>query len=123
MIRRPPRSTLFPYTTLFRSVLLGAVDVRPSGCMEDDLGLDVGRRQRDVPVGARQRERTVSGELLLKRAAELTPRSGDQDSIASRSDRIGDFVLPSSTTRGSSPGHSGSSGSAGVVCFLVGRVP
>src|SRR5256885_5991988 len=24
MIRRPPRSTLFPYTTLFRSVLRGA---------------------------------------------------------------------------------------------------
>src|SRR5256885_2952592 len=23
MIRRPPRSTLFPYTTLFRSVMLG----------------------------------------------------------------------------------------------------
>src|SRR3712207_8617121 len=27
MIRRPPRSTLFPYTTLFRS----GVDVRPGG--------------------------------------------------------------------------------------------
>src|SRR2546422_6545242 len=26
MIRRPPRSTLFPYTTLFRSVLPGFVD-------------------------------------------------------------------------------------------------
>src|SRR3712207_8327047 len=25
MIRRPPRSTLFPYTTLFRSTLFGAV--------------------------------------------------------------------------------------------------
>src|SRR5207253_9627447 len=24
MLRRPPRSTLFPYTTLFRSLLLGA---------------------------------------------------------------------------------------------------
>src|SRR2546421_3197084 len=24
MIRRPPRSTLFPYTTLFRSTILGA---------------------------------------------------------------------------------------------------
>src|SRR2546425_7997819 len=24
MIRRPPRSTLFPYTTLFRSIALGA---------------------------------------------------------------------------------------------------
>ena len=27
MIRRPPRSTLFPYTTLFRSVGLVVVDV------------------------------------------------------------------------------------------------
>src|SRR2546422_1615249 len=25
MIRRPPRSTLFPYTTLFRSVIVGIV--------------------------------------------------------------------------------------------------
>src|SRR5258708_10272086 len=25
MIRRPPRSTLFPYTTLFRSLILGAI--------------------------------------------------------------------------------------------------
>src|SRR3712207_7761296 len=25
MIRRPPRSTLFPYTTLFRSILVGIV--------------------------------------------------------------------------------------------------
>src|SRR2546422_3851021 len=30
MIRRPPRSTLFPYTTLFRSLLLDVVLV--SGC-------------------------------------------------------------------------------------------
>src|SRR5256885_14109750 len=28
MIRRPPRSTLFPYTTLFRSVRLLAVDAQ-----------------------------------------------------------------------------------------------
>src|SRR2546425_4268067 len=28
MIRRPPRSTLFPYTTLFRSVHDGAVEPR-----------------------------------------------------------------------------------------------
>src|SRR2546425_3221035 len=27
MIRRPPRSTLFPYTTLFRSILLGVLSV------------------------------------------------------------------------------------------------
>src|SRR2546429_4610379 len=32
MIRRPPRSTLFPYTTLFRSVLIGG---RPAARMGD----------------------------------------------------------------------------------------
>src|SRR2546430_6703695 len=31
MIRRPPRSTLFPYTTLFRSVLL-AFGTNPKHC-------------------------------------------------------------------------------------------
>src|SRR3712207_8472663 len=30
MIRRPPRSTLFPYTTLFRSVEVLATDVTPA---------------------------------------------------------------------------------------------
>src|SRR5687767_15769468 len=29
MLRRPPRSTLFPYTTLFRSVSSGAVKSKP----------------------------------------------------------------------------------------------
>src|SRR3982751_6946001 len=33
MIRRPPRSTLFPYTTLFRSLgVLGAHDAAPFAC-------------------------------------------------------------------------------------------
>src|SRR5437667_11126622 len=30
MIRRPPRSTLFPYTTLFRSAALGACATTPT---------------------------------------------------------------------------------------------
>src|SRR5256885_6799573 len=43
MIRRPPRSTLFPYTTLFRSV----VDVfRPLG---ENLELQVWAAADDVP--------------------------------------------------------------------------
>src|SRR3989442_14475649 len=29
MIRRPPRSTLFPYTTLFRSPKIAAVEIDP----------------------------------------------------------------------------------------------
>src|SRR3712207_7593806 len=38
MIRRPPRSTLFPYTTLFRSWL--------AGIMAAELGLDVAMAKR-----------------------------------------------------------------------------
>src|SRR5256885_9125055 len=32
MIRRPPRSTLFPYTTLFRSVGLAVENVQSQSC-------------------------------------------------------------------------------------------
>src|SRR5438876_3743636 len=32
MIRRPPRSTLFPYTTLFRSLLKTSTPVSPGPC-------------------------------------------------------------------------------------------
>src|SRR2546422_10899007 len=37
MIRRPPRSTLFPYTTLFRSILLGDPDAMRR--QADDAGV------------------------------------------------------------------------------------
>src|SRR2546429_3743455 len=37
MIRRPPRSTLFPYTTLFRSLWLGDPACAPSPA-GDDVG-------------------------------------------------------------------------------------
>src|SRR2546426_6501737 len=35
MIRRPPRSTLFPYTTLFRSVLVGTERRAHAGLIHD----------------------------------------------------------------------------------------
>src|SRR5258707_7313645 len=47
MIRRPPRSTLFPYTTLFRSVPL-------------DGAHDRGRRGADPSYQPRSRPRTAS---------------------------------------------------------------
>src|SRR5437016_13857490 len=36
MIRRPPRSTLFPYTTLFRSLLSGDVQTNDLGSFPSD---------------------------------------------------------------------------------------
>src|SRR3712207_7837987 len=39
MMRRPPRSTLFPYTTLFRSVLETSTAVRASSPVLSDIEL------------------------------------------------------------------------------------
>src|SRR2546422_6042584 len=55
MIRRPPRSTLFPYTTLFRSVLL-LRDYRPA----------------NVPTGAIRLERVLPKFSNASRSEEHT---------------------------------------------------
>src|SRR5260221_9760366 len=39
MIRRPPRSTLFPYTTLFRSLVIGAIVTREPDTVLDYFGI------------------------------------------------------------------------------------
>src|SRR5258708_27325584 len=44
MIRRPPRSTLFPYTTLFRSVLFSLEDFSASCLDETDCLRTFGMR-------------------------------------------------------------------------------
>src|SRR5436309_15916369 len=59
MIRRPPRSTLFPYTTLFRSVVLVR---REEGNHAADRLRGVGRMQR--------REHQVPGVRRLERRVE-----------------------------------------------------
>src|SRR5256885_9365739 len=48
MIRRPPRSTLFPYTTLFRSQLAPALGAAP----RENLAAALGGHARTEPVGA-----------------------------------------------------------------------
>src|SRR5215471_10341350 len=55
MIRRPPRSTLFPYTTLFRSRARG------------DLGLEDGRDRLGLPGQARARSEEHTSELQSRR--------------------------------------------------------
>src|SRR3712207_9584117 len=80
MIRRPPRSTLFPYTTLFRSRAdasrrVGAALVRR---------LRVGRGWR---VAARHGgvARRATGEGV----SEMTDETGDEQSMAEREERAG----------------------------------
>ena len=93
-------------------IVLRTVDVGPCCGVQNEIGrlLERGRRKRDVPLGMGQPPR--GGKGLSERVTELAARPRDQDA-ASRSDRIGDFVLQRSTTRGSSQASWCSSGSAG----------
>src|SRR3712207_7506014 len=52
MIRRPPRSTLFPYTTLFRSVRRDVGPLGEAGSAEDGPSAGVAHHQR-LEVAAR----------------------------------------------------------------------
>src|SRR5947209_16515149 len=78
MLRRPPRSTLFPYTTLFRSQRTVGVVRRPD---DQDFGLvdDLVQRAQlgilHIGVGA-QHPRTLEGGELL----ELVARSEEHTS-------------------------------------------
>src|SRR2546430_11083683 len=59
MIRRPPRSTLFPYTTLFRSHVSAIDDwkhEKEAGCVADALRVEA---RRPAPL-QRRREQALS---------------------------------------------------------------
>src|SRR2546425_7928046 len=60
MIRRPPRSTLFPYTTLFRSPLH---ERRVAVHEPRRLAAELGRHHAGVPRGGQRRWRTPRGRL------------------------------------------------------------
>src|SRR3989442_14028904 len=77
MIRRPPRSTLFPYTTLFRSKGLFVVGAtRGNGLVGEDVTADL-RTVVDVPLRLTgkgwPRLMEVRGEVYLSKSrfAEL----------------------------------------------------
>src|SRR5256885_5104722 len=92
MIRRPPRSTLFPYTTLFRSDILDAPPL-PAASVSPDHQWLLLFEQRSMPTiaemaqpvlrlaGSRINPRTTGPQLpgaitglLLKRVADGTER-------------------------------------------------
>src|SRR2546422_6977482 len=68
MIRRPPRSTLFPYTTLFRSSLVTSLlGIPPEiGLAVDRRRLAVGRRRETDQLDARDSD-------LLRMGREQRP--------------------------------------------------
>src|SRR3712207_7189357 len=55
MIRRPPRSTLFPYTTLFRSI---------NFCSNDYLGLSTDKQVIEKTIASMQEVSQCSSRLI-----------------------------------------------------------
>src|SRR5256885_11105934 len=77
MIRRPPRSTLFPYTTLFRSwPQLGVGRVMEE--LEWEFNTEVTEKTKAEEQSLTQRRRGRRGEETTK--AEMGPRSEEHTS-------------------------------------------
>src|SRR2546425_5689979 len=76
MIRRPPRSTLFPYTTLFRSLQDRAGGAGHGADRRRRVARPSGLRLRDEPrrrqVPRERRGRGVGGQLASLRSEEHT---------------------------------------------------
>src|SRR3712207_8200907 len=72
MIRRPPRSTLFPYTTLFRSYRRGEADAQPAR-------VQCRRGHAEQP----EHDRALAGRAVAddayRRVEERAPRRGERD--------------------------------------------
>src|SRR2546426_6571995 len=86
MIRRPPRSTLFPYTTLFRS-LPGLTDVKRLLTLSSAaLPLGVGDPWRHAPLARdRKSTRLNSSHLVISYAVFCLKKKKKKDIINSDS--------------------------------------
>src|SRR5437879_8625450 len=71
MLRRPPRSTLFPYTTLFRSLVLEALPDRDLAALEP---------RREKRLGVRRTRRVAGDGVSLLESAGVGRRSEEHTS-------------------------------------------
>src|SRR3989442_8424650 len=80
MIRRPPRSTLFPYTTLFRSIADHGRPALDLGRADQARGLHDTRpeldRSEEHTSELQSRPHLVCRLLLQKKKTRATPRAG-----------------------------------------------
>src|SRR2546421_7820867 len=95
MIRRPPRSTLFPYTTLFRSRLM--VDTKPGASYVMD---STGQHDLTIPSGAETGLKLIQGFTAPAGVEALNQRSEEHTSeLQSRSDLVCRLLLEKKKTQ------------------------
>src|SRR5437016_14072720 len=99
MSRRPPRSTLFPYTTLFRSGakqdVLDVVVIDHADANELSLSREFGRRSRQDGIRVAERvERRRSTGPQHGAVARLDDASSNRRALAAKADKSdGDAFL------------------------------
>src|SRR2546428_10102703 len=93
MIRRPPRSTLFPYTTLFRSVPSLPADSVSSSC-----SFGIGERALEAGAPVPDTKCRPSVQSIRPRRRDRVPRSEEHTSeLQSRSDLVCRLLLEKKT--------------------------
>src|SRR3989454_3357744 len=93
MIRRPPRSTLFPYTTLFRSLGFKNLSGRP-----DEAWLSTALSEMlTTELAAGEKLRTIAGENVARTKIDLSLADADSyapDTLARIRKNLGtDYVV------------------------------
>src|SRR2546422_2900314 len=88
MIRRPPRSTLFPYTTLFRSILAGNVARLRAAQVGAGIAefLDAAEAARGVRLGAGLAQLLVA--LAARLGVELEVRARSEEHTSELQSRL-----------------------------------
>src|SRR2546430_12080496 len=85
MIRRPPRSTLFPYTTLFRSEELILGDISTGATSDLQAANDIaGRMVREFGMSRLGRTRGPCGRRCRWRSEEHTSELQSQSNLVCR---------------------------------------
>src|SRR5690349_24078563 len=79
MIRRPPRSTLFPYTTLFRSRRRSPARTAPSRCARAASRCGAGARSEEHTSELQSRRDLVCRLLLEKKKKNFQILSNTQE--------------------------------------------
>src|SRR3712207_7113646 len=74
MIRRPPRSTLFPYTTLFRSGPKLIVCDEPTSALDAQTGHKVMELMRELALGDERALIVVTHDRSEEHTSELQSR-------------------------------------------------
>src|SRR5438034_5122802 len=79
MIRRPPRSTLFPYTTLFRSLIGGMAALRARSRAEEVLSLVGLAGRSEEHTSELQSHSDLVCRLLLEKKKKIKKKKANRE--------------------------------------------